>query len=418
MVKKPQAKTAPWRPTHEKYEDYYAAATSSPQSWQWWRGSWSARASRGGQTAAPAREERYDQIAVAKASQRPPARLTTETEAPGSQVQVLQAVQRSVTHARKMDAKIRKLQEDRRVKALQWDAYAADTKEKFLRQRRAYEQDIQRIEQEMAQATIAGQEAAERVKELVNKGAAAIHDKDTTMDPSSWEALLASEANDAGVFLAQALQAAGGGLAPPSARQLRPEVLQQLFGSTSLPQFGLSGLGTAGPPQAVPPVPAPDLYTATQPPGLETRDAQTEPFATASPKPTASVPSEPMAPTARPAPLERGVHGTSPHHPGQREAGVPRQPTSMEAPRQDIKTASMKPQGTVPMSGPSLGEKLDQKREAERRTAMQPFGGCGRPTDKPPGEGVPAGGDVKSTAFVDDDPDLQAPVSPGFLGME
>eukprot|EP00439_Symbiodinium_sp_Y106_P078630 s712_g17.t1 len=415
MVKKPQAKSTPWRPARHEYEeygDYYGTSAAQPQSWQWWRGSWSARSPKGGQTSTAIAETRYDQTAIAKANQRPPARQDGEDGVSDSHGRVLQAVQRSITHARKMDAKMRKLQEDRRVKALQWDAYAADTKEKFLRQRRAYELDIQRIEQEMAQATAAGKEAADKVKELVNRGADAIDNKEARMDQGCWDALMASETEDTGVFLAQALQAARGGTTATSTRQLRPELLQQLFGMASLPQFGHPSADPPGLPATS------NSYLASQPPGLEERDASAEQFATASPRPAAPAAAEPAAPAAKPPPSDRGTHGTLPHHPGQREAGALRQFTSVEPPRQDIKKASMKPQGTVPMGGPSLGEKLDQKREAERRSAMQPFGRSGRPSDTSLTAETQAGNETRTTAFVEDDPDLQAPVSPGFAGME
>ena len=160
----------------------------------------------------------------------------------------MQELQRAVTQARKMDARVRKLQEDKVQKTKLWEKYSEDTKKKFLKNRQAYHSDMEKLDQAVAAATTAGQEAAELARQIVLRGAAAPPREDA-MEVDHWSALLEREQGDyqdaPDSFLGRIMGMSREGAFPAmaGARSLRPEIARHFMAPDGVP-------GLAGPPQA------------------------------------------------------------------------------------------------------------------------------------------------------------------------
>ncbi|CAE7258117.1 unnamed protein product [Symbiodinium sp. CCMP2592] len=159
----------PWKDRGYKGYEHYEHYEKDPRLW---RGAW-ALSPRGGSQAPP----RYDQVRLDGKNQpeqawkeqypwRQPSQPAKGLEA----MTAMQAVQRALTATRKADQKIRKLQEDKERRQLQWDQFAKEQAANFVKQKRQFADDMTRLDTELLQAAEAGNAAAERVKAIVLHG--------------------------------------------------------------------------------------------------------------------------------------------------------------------------------------------------------------------------------------------------------
>ena len=79
-------------------------------------------------------------------------------------------IQKSLTTAKKADIKLRKLQEEKAKRAAQWEAYAKSIKQKFIVQRKNFEKDLARIQDEITATLEAGQQASANLRRVVDQG--------------------------------------------------------------------------------------------------------------------------------------------------------------------------------------------------------------------------------------------------------
>ena len=186
-----------------------AGGWDSEEAWRYWKGAWSPRSRD--------KELRYDQVVL-----RPQGQET----ATGSGVEggFLNGIQKALTQAKKHDARVRKLQEERQLRQQQFAQFTEDTKRAFAKQRQLYQADLARIAAEQAAAVEAGQMAATQVRALVsgqspNPAPSTLLDRET-----AWQELWAGvgEEPPATGFLRDALHMATmldvlgpPGLAPP-----------------------------------------------------------------------------------------------------------------------------------------------------------------------------------------------------------
>ncbi|CAE7492080.1 unnamed protein product [Symbiodinium sp. KB8] len=172
--------------------------SKQPASWQLWRGS---------RQSPRAKEDRYDLIQVSESTSTP----TEPPQAPtgSGKGDLMREVQRSLTAARKADNKVRKLAEEKKTRATQWELWAQEAKVKFRRQRKQYEDDIQKIDEAIVATTAEGESAAQLVQDLVAHGLAAKQQRQPMEDDSAWDALMAEEeTHPESGFLKDALLAA------------------------------------------------------------------------------------------------------------------------------------------------------------------------------------------------------------------
>ena len=293
----------------------------------------------------------------------------------------MQELQRAVTQARKMDARVRKLQEDKVQKTKLWEKYSEDTKKKFLKNRQAYHSDMEKLDQAVAAATTAGQEAAELARQIVLRGAAAPPREDA-MEVDHWSALLEREQGDyqdaPDSFLGRIMGMSREGAFPVMAgtRSLRPEIARHFMAPGGIP-------GQAGPPQAD----AANAMAATHGEG-HANSAAPAPGAhmpMPHPTPTGPLPAPPglAPPNAPPGYVDpSALTGTTAPHGGEAHfahpepfvgspapvmhsagpspkaaASSPAQRNKPPVPRTSVKQRP--PIVTAPLTGPSLDSKLD-----------------------------------------------------------
>ena len=169
-------------------------------SWHVWRGAWSSP--KGGRE----QELRYDQITPLTSTEVRQSSVFAD-EDPGYS----NGIQKALTTAKKADVRVRKLTEERELRLKQWDAYVADTKARFLKQRRIFEQDVARIEREREEAMEHGRMAAGQMKALVvGCGAPAPMEVQNTDHTPAWDALWrsVSEVPAENGFLQEAMEVA------------------------------------------------------------------------------------------------------------------------------------------------------------------------------------------------------------------
>ncbi|CAE7230758.1 Hcn4, partial [Symbiodinium sp. CCMP2592] len=333
-VRSPMGKNQPRRPQQPPWrgEEQGYGQGKDGRKWDYWRGSY-AVSPRQDRPQLP----RYDQVTL---KEDPATKPRDPLPAPLA-----------------ADGRIRRLQEDKILKAKQWDQFVADQKANFVKQRRQYEADVSKIETELLQAAEVGNAAAEQVKALVANGVAAIKAPTPREDPeaSQWDQIMrdALTEADSGSFFQEAFSAAAH------------------LGSGGVPGFGsnnaaapLAGLAAANHPAptygpASPTANLPNPYMGS--PGPTTGRPGTEP-GDVNKNPATMVPPTPPGTDSRP--------------PGTVPTGVP-----------EGAHANNGLPGQMPPAG-YLQEHLAAKRE-ERRSAMHPFGVP--PQEKPavPGEGTP-----------------------------
>ena len=346
----------------ERWESYQQ---SPSRPWRLWPGA----------KASPKSKDRYDAMAIQTkpTKEEPPAPSIGDTF-PG--------LQKALTSTHRADVKLRKLREEKERRALQWDAWAADQKTKFMRQRKMYEQDVARIEKELQETVEHGRMAAAQVHALVVHGAAPMAVEERQDYGPAWEALwnqVAAPAADPvcqpGGFLQEALEAVRtrGPAGPPlDTRALPPPGLSApSVDSDSVLRYALAlkmqeAARTAAP---APPASGPDTT------GLETAEDQpmysgaktSDPYL-ASPGGAFAKLAPAVSPSARVAPYENRGHGDD--EISQTEAA--RLEAHLQARRAAALGASSLPEtsmpthpgGSAPVHGPA----------AAKRKAMTAFG--------------------------------------------
>ena len=186
----------PWQrdSAEDTYQSYYtdkSAKSKGGKGWGYWRGSWgSPRASHG-------QQERYDTVQLPQERPQPQPCLSLfagDTTAP-SAPPTMKEIQKYLTQAQRADTKLRKLREEQDKGSKQWAAYEQQMKQKFAKQRKLFEADLQRIAREANEAAEQGQLAAQRVKEVVNYGRVEAED---TMeeDNEAWDNLMRGEQDE------------------------------------------------------------------------------------------------------------------------------------------------------------------------------------------------------------------------------
>ena len=138
--------------------------------WGYWHESWPSSPRAWAHAAAI----RYDQVEVPDgkgAPATPPQQEIPEAGIGDSSFR--KELQRCLTSATRADAKVRKIKEDLAKKKKQFAAYEQYMMNAFYKQKAAHEKDMQRLEQDIHNATAQGKEAAEQVQVLTLYGAGA-----------------------------------------------------------------------------------------------------------------------------------------------------------------------------------------------------------------------------------------------------
>ncbi|CAE7244995.1 hypothetical protein AK812_SmicGene8628 [Symbiodinium microadriaticum] len=192
--------SAPWR--------------SSPSAkWNWWSGTWSPRRQ--------LQEMRYDQMEVSQAPDYGGG--GSEDAAPTFH----QALQKSLTTARKLDGRLRKIASEKDRRHQQWKKYEDQAKKTFLKNRKSYEADIAKLDKEAQETVEAGQLAAAQVKALAIQGTAPAPTAEPMEVEAAWEMLWRNtEAPPSGAsFLQEALDASANFGVPRNAPSSGPPCL-------------------------------------------------------------------------------------------------------------------------------------------------------------------------------------------------
>ena len=151
------------------------SAWDSKQKWQIWHGAWSPRNR--------SWEQRYDQTDVSGA----PA-LEDGQGAPRGGSGLLQAMQKTFNTVKKHDTRLRKIQEEKELRKRQFAKFQEDTKNRFARQQKLYEQDMVRLDSEYQTAMEAGHMAAAQMKALIVGGTPPAQNE-TMNTEAAWQAL-------------------------------------------------------------------------------------------------------------------------------------------------------------------------------------------------------------------------------------
>ena len=382
--------------------------------WQLWRGSWSPRQ----------KADRYDSVAVAT-SAAPTQPVATASGSGKSEL--MKEIQRYLSSARRADTRVRKLGEEKLTRGAQWEKWAKEAKEKFIRQRKQYESDLLRIDECIALATKEGQDASQMVQALVDHGLAAKKPQEMPEAEAMWDSMMEVDDLESETgFMREALIAARraspagpvplpGALATPdSAARLLAQAMQYMPGfAGSMPAPGHpSAPASAGPgpilQPAHPPGPPPP-----GPPGLvhPSGTVQTHPpAAAANPKahPEAAHAAEeaPGAPyLGSPDPARIDLMKAAPAAPA---ASPPHR--SRSGTRAPVKGAPLHPVHTGTGLVGSLACKLEAK-----RSAIAPFGSAVAHAKAAPAftlNGQEHAFPVEEIDVEDDDIDLEATALP------
>ncbi|CAE7543989.1 Kcnh2 [Symbiodinium sp. KB8] len=357
------------RQGQDKWDEKWS---SSGPPWHVWRGAWSPRNV----------TDRYDAVALPSSSSGTE-RAGTVPQGTG-QGDLMREVQKNLSAARRADTRVRKLGEEKVTRGAKWEKWAREAKEKFLRQRRQYEEDLARIDEAIASTTQEGQKAAQMVQNLVAHGMAAKQQQQPAEAEALWDSMVA-EPEDATMesgFMRDALLAAaragahvpqqtGAMATPDAAARLLAQAMQYMPGMAA-------GLITAANAPAVPVAPEGAL-PSTAPPGLApppehghpppSHRSDMEGHIAATTAPLASNPG-PGAP----------YHGSPDHRvdlmkaaPSGNNSASPHLPARVVQ-RQPVKGAPLRPVH----SGTGVSGGLAGKLEA-RRSALEPFGSAPAP---------------------------------------
>ncbi|CAE7884665.1 unnamed protein product [Symbiodinium microadriaticum] len=308
----------------------------SSEHWQLWRG---AKQSASPKAKANAIPLRYDSMPVEQPRVQTSLLPTGEEYASTGDADLNREIQKSLTVAKKADVRLRKLQEEKARRAVQWEAYATDVRNKFLAQRKQFEQDRERLQTEMVATMETGQEASAHLRRVVDQGVPARMEV-TEEDNAAWAALTTPSQEPApSGFLREAMSAVHAARrSPPGLEATAPTAGQGLVTQEAAAQLLAAVIAN------MPNVGAPTGMAA--------------PGGTHGPPPAPYVPSPS---TRRPEAAE----APSPT-PTQSKASPPKREPRVRVP---VKGAPLQPVHTgVGLAG-SLGAKLDM-----RRNAMAPFG--------------------------------------------
>ena len=273
--------------------------------WGYWHESWPSSPRAWAHAAAI----RYDQVEVPDgkgAPATPPQQEIPEAGIGDSSFR--KELQRCLTSATRADAKVRKIKEDLAKKKKQFAAYEQYMMNAFYKQKAAHEKDMQRLEQDIHNATAQGKEAAEQVQVLTLYGASTPMEADPAQG-QAWEQLLQAHrpetARPPSDFLVAAYQMAQrAGIAPLTTLSAAD--------ASALTPVGLADSAEhAAPATALPPT----TTTGFGPPGLEA--VLTGPFAP-SPNTALGMPSTSpvMSPGARVCGPDRDRVSSSVRFPG------------------------------------------------------------------------------------------------------
>ena len=292
----------------------------------------------------------------------------------------MHGLQQLLNAARKAEQRVSKLHQQKEKAHLQWKAYDEKMKQEFLREKKKFGQNMERLDREISEALLLQEQARLRVFGVPATSsqdiAAPMEDEDTSWEHAreTWERESAQDLD--GVMERAVAQARAAGLTPCTPVRARP--VQAMTPNTRL----VDTVGAGAPALVV------DPYLAAVP--------------EAAPAPSFTPPGTAPCNAGRPPGLEAPLHRQVPKHPGQRDASVPRQPTSAGPPRNNIKDATKGPPPQA-ASGLTLSEKLEMKRAAESQgRAMLPFGGAAHH--------AAAMATTPAPSIVDDDNDLDEEV--------
>ena len=255
----------------ESYQGYHGgrgAQQKDGKYWDYWQGSWSSP--RGARSTS----DRYDAVMIPddKPQPLPSTGYFAGEDVPASAPPAMKEIQKYLTQAQRADTKLRKLREEQDKKSRMWAAYEKMMKQKFARQRRAFEADLQRIAKDAQEAAEHGQQAAMKVKEVALTGFVA-RDDPMEEDSAAWEALISGEREEPmqDGFLKVALQATKTGptLQDVSVRPVRAPPVTD-------PRQTVTAVATGQPGAVVPP-----QASAPAPPGLHglAPEASARPYA-------------------------------------------------------------------------------------------------------------------------------------------
>ncbi|CAE7901166.1 unnamed protein product, partial [Symbiodinium microadriaticum] len=266
-----------WQPRRTREDAQY--------QYRYWPGSW-AVSPRAARKDVP---QSYDQVQIdgnrknGTAQEQRPWRAP-HAEATG-QLVTMNAIQKALTTARKADGRIRKLVEDKSRKQKQWDKWVQDQRANYVKQKRQFQQDLEKIDLDLSQAEEVGTAAAARVKDIILHGpeASRAEDGHADEDAKEWESLVsdAMMVEPSGFYqeayqAAQQLQRMAGGAALPKPAPTTTTVPAPAYNQTSPGPAGTDpyqsspviGLGPALH-AALGPASRPDLRGPELPPGGE-----------------------------------------------------------------------------------------------------------------------------------------------------
>ncbi|CAE7500106.1 hypothetical protein AK812_SmicGene41735 [Symbiodinium microadriaticum] len=304
-------------------------------NWQLWQGSYS-----------------VSPKARAKAAARPPARydMVTPEEPSASSTDsggMRRMLQKALSTARKADTRLRKIKELIALRRKQWEKFEKDSKAYFLSQKRQFEQEIKRLENEIATVTDTGTGAERMLQQIVLQTATEEAETDEP-DDMSWEQLMQDQEEEIPGFLNEMM------------RRLRPARRD------GAPPSGAEALRAERPESGRPAEALPSSYIAEVPPR--------EPFSSSPGNPTTT----------------HGLAATGASPPG-------------HATRRPARTSRTPIKARPPPEPPALGSVTLGDKLAAKRQALKPFGG------NPGTAGAPsaaAAGGVRGTEETDRPPDM------------
>ncbi|CAE7409934.1 unnamed protein product [Symbiodinium sp. CCMP2456] len=355
-----------------------------------WRGAWSPQL-RAEQQSRPWRQQSAQAPAFPSYTTMPqPTReqrhQTSTTEQAAPQFGRAQGLQGLLNTARKAEVKLQKLLAAKDKAAEQWTTFQKGLEESFLRERARYSKDVARRDRDIDEATSEQTKSYEAIQNAFMRRNDA---PDVAMEQAEaeeeWARLRSGWEQEEGSTLERVLQtalAAPRASAPEVLRQLSPEIQRMLI------SFG-SSMATAS-------MTPGNLPTAAEHPQPSTAGVVLPTTASTAPTPSLVVHKEaPQASFMHPCPSQKVELAASPSHPGQRVPSAARVPTTVEAPRQDVKSATKHGPEVGQLHVP-LADKLAVRRAMDPAHPLLPFGGAGnrhpvQPHATPAPDGVPAG---------------------------
>eukprot|EP00439_Symbiodinium_sp_Y106_P024818 s2333_g3.t1 len=313
-------------------------AATPERDYRLWRGAYSPHAPwKGQQQPKKPVFPTYDGIDLTKEENKTGQSGTVRSNTSGYLTQDLQS---AVNATRKAEVKVQKLHSSYTTTQEQWIQYEKWAKESFVREKRRFRANLERIEREALEAEDHQHQCRLRVREIVmGTGTGSSGVRSLPREEPDVEQLFQSwvdEEDDDGV-MRRALGTAATGLATKTPQRVR----------TNVPM---------SPPQTVP-----NSDRAAEDPYLAMGNPDVTPnsVGTGGPLGTAGPP---------------GLSPQVPCHPGQRDRDLLRVPTHEAPPRTGIKDAS-KRRAVTPRQHVSLEEKLQERRQRElaKGSAMRPF---------------------------------------------